>query len=307
MLISVGQVEDRLAEIRNDKLNKKCFALPSTVVHTKAYVQSYRRNCPSHSGKWFFWPGFDDIRIELRFSYLNLFFIRFWLEWSLGIDASRFVTWNRETNDWEAYGKSVPACDLYGLYKSRCTAFTPNLRPFWIYNKCPVTKMPSGKPLKPGYWKVKVNPEQMQDHVLTMHRWNCSYTFKKDALYFSNTLAASVGLPPNAEHLGLPKIEMVLNPGNFGGLAIPRDYSVSKGRKWFKKDLICYIVNHYKLENSRLAVVSNALGTVVDELSDAQIINLEYFFAKNVGDLEFDSFILSVDSYVRILIEQSVV
>lgn len=307
MLSSVGQVEDRITEIRHDKLHKKCFALPSTVVHTKAFVQNYRRKSFSRSGKIFFWPGFDDVRIELRFRHFNLFFIRFWLEWSLGIDSSKFVVKGKEDEEWDAFGESVLACDLYGLYKSRSLAYAPNRRPLWVYSQCPVSKMLTGRPEKPGYWKVKVDPEKMQDYLLTMRRWNCSYTLKNDALYFSNTLAASAGLPPNAEHLGLPKIEMVFNPRNFGGLATPVDYRVSKGRKWYKMDLVCHIVNHYKLDYFKLAMVSNALGVIVDDLDKSQLVKMSYFFAANAGEFEFDTFILSVDSYVRILIEQSVV
>jgi len=307
MLSSIGDVEDDVAALKRRSLNKKCFALPSTVVHTRAQVYSYRRKNFSRTGKIFFQPGDCSARVELRFQYFNLFFVRFWLEWSLGFDTSHFVVKGNGPHEWDSYGESVFASELYSLYKSRCIAQLPNRRPLWIYSSCPVSKMLSGKPQKPGYWKVKINPDHIQDYLLTMRRWNCSYTLKEDTLYFSNTLAAAAGLPPNAEHLGLSKIEMYVNPRSFGGLAIKPGYGVSDERMWYKMDLVCHVVNNYKLEYSLLRPVANALGVVVDALEMTQIVKLSCFVAVTAGECEFNIFVLKVDTYVRGLVERSVV
>jgi len=306
MLFSIGDVEDNVAGLRRHSLNKKCFALPSTIVHTRASIHYYRRKSFSRTGKIFFQPGASDARVELRFHYFNLFFIRHWLEWSFGVDSTRFVV-KGNGDDWEDYGESVFACDLYKLYSSGSLASSPNRRSLWIHTSCPVTKMFSGKPEKPGYWKVKIDPESIQDYLLTMRRWNCSYALKNDTLYFSNTLAAAAGLPPNAEHLGFPRIEVFVNPRSFGGLAVKPSYGVSEARKWYKMDMVCHVANNYKVDYSILGPVANALGVMVDVLEMAQLTKLCRFVAAIAGVYEFNTFFLKVDTFARSLVEQSAV
>lgn len=72
------------------------------------------------------------------------------------------------------------------------------------------------KPGKPGYWRLRLtgNDKDLASKWETFCKDNrYTYRLKGKRLYFSNTLAASLGLPPNVSHLGLLKYKLWRLPG----------------------------------------------------------------------------------------------
>jgi len=304
----LSEIEACEAKLKSHgSLHKRCLALPSSIVHTRAVVKCARRKNGS-SKTYINLPGSDNANYELSFYQFNLLFVKYWLEWSLGYDSNEYVVRGLgDSYTWCTYGKSIDLYGIYGLYSCQTITDYPNMRPLWIHPRCKTTKMLSGKPDRPGYWKVKVISGKLQDYLLTMRRWNCSYALKKDMLYFSNTLAASAGLPPNAQHLNFPKFEMLFSPRCFGGLAVSTDYRVSKGRFWYQKDLVCQIVNHYVVDYDTFRRLDNSFGVVVDALEGNALAVFCHFVAASIGKFELKQFLLEVDSFIRGLTKQSYV
>jgi len=71
-------------------------------------------------------------------------------------------------------------------------------------------------PNEPGYWRLRLagdDPLLVSGWLKLLSENHFTYRCKGKRLYFSNTLAASLGIPPNASHLGILKHKLWKIPG----------------------------------------------------------------------------------------------
>jgi len=184
------------------------------------------------SGKVLFnGPGIQEI--DLCFGVYNLWFLLHWVEFSQGFGYDGLYS---RTDDGDDAG-GVFMRSLEGLLSNDSLASRAGsvhkpakLGDYWSFSdtepaEChghlmPVARLapnfklrPGNVPQKTAYWKKTMDPENNQQRrtwieFLDQHGFSYRFNPAKTELYFSNSRSASLGYPPNAELLGLPKLAL---------------------------------------------------------------------------------------------------
>jgi len=191
-------------------------------------------------------PGIQPF--EVGFGIYNMWFLQHWLEWSAGISSEATEVQVRlpSTNSWSGRYIRDPDLDVYPYRWPTMNAYRQVAKKgrwhsiekasFWTYSSENVVKTsspwtlrpvhrlaftkrelrPSDLPSEAGYWKIPISLD-LSDTVRcewkrALDSKGFSYHFNpwKPELYFSNSQSSAEGLPPNAQLLGLPKLEIDL-------------------------------------------------------------------------------------------------
>lgn len=240
-LDQVVTLKKKLSEGKFRPYLKRCLLVPApfnelglAIIHTKkrkTLVRDVNR----------------DKVMQLNMGIFNLFFLMDWVEYSLGQDVDKMkpLQVNQGKLDvGEKFVLNVPMDrdkemfgDLYELYRSNNRAEIPNQAPLW---KCSQAKGEEADryfcsaggqvwvnlPDCTGYWKVKFDLRHYLAGMVSLFVWTLkdqgfSYRFESSrmVLYFSNSIGASMGLPPTAEHLGMGELDLRGNMTRKGMLA----------------------------------------------------------------------------------------
>jgi|ERR1711874_183200 len=296
-----GEVEQKISRLKksNNTFTKRCMVVPSVMRHSSAsIVHSRRRNGSSKTNLDL--PG---QRFELAYSHFNLMFLRFWFEWSFGRECDAYDKLgsgkNKRPVPLDGTGE-VADVGLYELFSSDSTTLFPSLRPLWICSSgLAFSEFPGKKPSTTGYWKIKLETGSLEAFVPKLVQWRFSYAIKKDVLYFSNSLSASLGLPPNAKHLGFPKIDLVPNFDGFGGLAVTPGLEIVKEKKTAVKDAMCQIAKVLTLDYQDWIWCEKALMVAFKDLEWGLINKFCLLVYQNSDRFDCDDFLLWLDAYIR--------
>merc|ERR1712001_773668 len=180
----------------------------------------------------------DGMKYQPNMGIFNLYFMMSWVEDSLRQRVDVMKPLNHVEGKpavGEKYILNVPMArdpdmfgNLYDLYRSDMKAIKPNQAPMW---KC--SKMAGSDPYEfinvsddgliegidlpewTGYWKVEFEITQICAGLVSLfmralREEGYSYRFESSrlTLYFANSIGASLGLPPAAQHLDLPKLRL---------------------------------------------------------------------------------------------------
>jgi len=302
-----SEIEQKVSRLRrnNNVFTKKCMVVPSIMRHSNASIVHSKRK----SGSSRTIMTVDGASYEIAHSFFNLMFLKHWFEWSFGVECDAFdklgsgqdkkPTFEDGTGDYSDVG-------LYELFSSSKSTYLPNIRPFWTcLSGLPLTDFPSKRPSMTGYWKSKPEAGSLGLCVLQLERWRFSYTINKEVLYFSNSLSASFGLPPNAELLRYPRIQLLIRFDNFGGL-VPAGDKIGEWKEKAVEDLMGLVagtkaVTSADCDHCRLALQHTFLKL------DWGRINRFCFDAFRASDkFEGNQFLLWLDVQIRKIARESV-
>jgi hypothetical protein len=174
-------------------------------------------------------------------------FLRFWLFWSFGYDMGTYDKLGSGPIK-RPTGPSMEQAEeegLYGLFSNSSKTTLPNVRPLWICTSLPYSDFPPKRPSKVGYWRTKFDPDSLESLVRKLRDWRFSLAIKNEVLYYSNSLSASYGLPPNAEHVGLFKVPFVPNFALLGGAAVVARVELSGVKATVVKDAMGQFANSF--------------------------------------------------------------
>lgn len=158
---------------------------------------------------------------SLVFGQFNFFFLLHWLEMAGEIQPSLDVTYDRHLPPAKMMTTLRDNWSLFGLFSSPDTTVEPNSNAFWVLDQAQAEPLSTyyreGQlrlPVGPFYRKVKLqgSSAQVQAFKRALSDSKLSFRSRCGYLYFANTLSASLGLPPNALHLGWPPL--LLQPGS---------------------------------------------------------------------------------------------
>jgi hypothetical protein len=229
-LDQVVKLKKKLSEGKFRPYLKRCLMVPApfnelglVIIHTKkrkTLVRDVNR----------------DKVVQLDMGIFNLFFLMDWVEYSLGQDVDQMKPLQVNQGKLEVgekYVLNIPLArdeemfgDLYDLYRSNNRAQMPNQAPLWkcsqakgedpdLYIRYSGCQMWVDLPDCTGYWKVAFDLRHLIAGMVSLFVWTLkdqgfSYRFEssRKTLYFSNSIGASLGLPPTAEHLGMEELEL---------------------------------------------------------------------------------------------------
>jgi len=163
----------------------------------------------------------EGTKFPLVFGQFNFFFLLHWLEVAGEFRPTLDVTYIQDLPPAEMMTTLRGNWDLFRFFSSPSTTVEPNSKTLWMLEKAhaePLStfyregqlRLPAGPfyrkvKLQGPYFQVRAFKRALSDSKLS-YRSRCGY------LYFANTLSASLGLPPNAQHLGWP--HLLLQPGS---------------------------------------------------------------------------------------------
>jgi len=206
----------RKLEGKFDRILERCLLVPASIAALGiSVIHRYGHTVFHHkSGS-----------VSPKMGIFNLFFLMNWVQGLLG-KVDTLVPLGGEKDELDGEGimcllneEPEDFSRLYDIYSSDSKAVIPNQAPLWICSNAEgrrpsefLVSSDGGQavklPKRTGYWKVVIeNPHldaSLVDlYVAALKKAKFSYRFesKKSTLYFSNSLGASLGLPPSAKHL----------------------------------------------------------------------------------------------------------
>merc|ERR1712168_36814 len=149
-----------------------------------------------------------DYKIRLAFSVFTKLFLEhlYWILYDERLDTSS--------------EESRPEDGCKGIFEGNEIAQSTN-ESMWISKGVGIplhcTNTVWELPTEPGYWRVRLagdDPFLVSQWLSKLSENKFTYRCKGKRLYFSNTLSASLGIPPNAAHLGLLRYKLWKLPGH---------------------------------------------------------------------------------------------